>query len=312
MPKGMLARHISLLAAALMGPLSVSAFPSVKAPPPPPAPSQSSAPANGAEWDSVPFSLLPLSLQRNPRVDLSVLTEMTPDGKKVTAATPSRPVYYIYHDSGLTQEGDIVAGEEPPAKEVLGQALQKALAVNGNLPATETHAPALIINFRWGSFNQLTFTQTGDDLELQNLTERAALVGGMSFAVQMMKAYTQGNPMLDAFRLQSARTNWLVDRAMGNLYFIIASAYDIEAAQQGKMKLLWRTKMSTSSRGVLMSETIPTLAVSSGAFFGREMPVSRLNRPVVKDGKVEIGTPTVKGYSDPSAPTTTSAPSTGK
>jgi hypothetical protein len=292
--------RIGAAAAAMLIPLALGA---AHGPPTPPAASQPQASTSGVgatgEWDSVPFNLLPLSMQRDPRVNLSVLTEMTPEGRQVKPPTRAHPAYFVAHDQGLTEEGDIVAGEVPPSKAVLGEALYKGLSVNGYLPATNEHAPALVIDLRWGAFNKLNFTQKYDDLELVNLAERAAIVGGMQFSADMMRAFQKGNRILKAFRMQSPRNDWLVDRAMGDLYFVIASAYDANALAEGRLKLLWRTKMSTASQGVTMDGTIPALVVSSGPFFGRETAgAMRLNRPVIKDGKVEIGTATIKGYLD--------------
>ena len=68
--------------------------------------------------------------------------------------------------------------------------------------------------------------------------------------------------------------------------------------------------MSTNSQGVAMNESILPLVAAAGPYFGRETagPV-KLNRQVVNDGMVTIGTPTVTDYGD-SAPldSTTAAP----
>ena len=187
------------------------------------------------------------------------------------------------------------------------------LKANGYLPADPRHPPTLFLHFRWGSFNKLNSMDdpTGsngddadnpsapDDLMLQNMVERAGLVGGTTFAVEMIRAMNAGT--LSQFSSRDPRTNWLMNQVYSNRYFVIASAYDFAAARKGLQVLLWRTKISSSSQGVTMDETIPSIMASAGPYLGRETtsPV-RLNRPVVKEGVVEIGTPTVKSYSDPS------------
>jgi hypothetical protein len=81
-----------------------------------------------------------------------------------------------------------------------------------------------------------------------------------------------------------------VATARDNLYFIIATACDFEAAVQGKVVVLWQTRISTDSRGVSMDETLPQMAASAATYIGHETdgPV-KLDRPTVKDGKVDIG-----------------------
>ncbi len=41
------------------------------------------------------FSLLPKSLQKKPLVDLNIITEMTPEGRRSPPATPVAPVYFV-------------------------------------------------------------------------------------------------------------------------------------------------------------------------------------------------------------------------
>jgi len=110
-----------------------------------------------------------------------------------------------------------------------------------------------------------------------------------------------------AFKMKDPRNDWLTQLARSNLYYIIATSFDYTAATQHQLKALWRTKMSTSSRGISMDESVPTLVANSGAYFGKETTgPARLVRPAIKDGHVEIGTPTVKSYDDPSAGSTPS------
>src|SRR5262245_48642526 len=66
-----------------------------------------------SEWV---FSLLPKSLQKNPRIDLTVITEMTPLGKKFPEVTPAKPVYYITQSAGFNQRGH-APGNERTLKE---------------------------------------------------------------------------------------------------------------------------------------------------------------------------------------------------
>ena len=263
-----------------------------------PAPDDSAPPQ---AWESQPFSLIPRAFQRDPRLDVNVITEVSDAGQTLPRPSAAHPTYYVGYDSGLKEEGDLYAGERKPRPEVLHDAMVKALRVNGYLPSDAAHPPTQVIYFVWGSFNKLTFTGAGDELELQNLAARAALVGGQKFALDFMQAYSLGRRFVTSFKVRDPHNEWLVSLAEGNLYFIIATSYDFAAATQHQKKILWRTKMCTDSNGLTMDGSVTTLVASSGAYFGKESAPVRLDRPVIKEGQVEIGTPTVKNYEDPAA-----------
>src|SRR5690349_15487252 len=78
-------------------------------PPPPPAPTPAStaspAPAAKSESSGWVFSILPKSLQKNPTIDLTVITEMTELGKKLPPVTPAKPAYYLTKSGGFQQRG---------------------------------------------------------------------------------------------------------------------------------------------------------------------------------------------------------------
>ena len=96
----------------------------------------------------------------------------------------------------------------------------------------------------------------------------------------------------------------ILQAARDERYFVIVSAYDYAAATQKKKTLLWRAKMSTPSSRVSLAEVLPGMIAAGGPRFGREtrLPES-VTAPIAKEGKVEVGTPTViKDPADPSSP----------
>lgn len=257
-------------------------------------------------WEKSEFSFIPRSFQKDPKVDVVILTEFTALGKILKKVTPSEPAYYIAGDSGMKEDGEVIAGETPPNTNALKKAMVTALQTNGYLPYNAKHKPTLIIFFRWGSFNvrhsiddpmgtngaDPSHPTTPDALELKELAERAALVGGQAFAVQLLSAMQHNT--LNSFQNKDERTRWLVDECETNRYYIIASAYDFESAMKQQKVLYWRTKISTNSIGLTMNDSILALTLNAGPYFGREMTSpARLNRPVIKEGRVEIGSPTV-------------------
>lgn len=262
--------------------------------------------------------LLPRSLQRNPRLQVSVLTEMSPEGKAVTAPDPAHPAYYAVWDGGLVEAGDVIAGERPPNRDRLETMMKHALAVSGYLPASKEHPPTIVIHYRWGVYNHLTslpmaqFPTEGqdnaeadtsspsadvptDDLEdpavRRNLMARASLVGGLDFARKLLQAADRG--LIEQFRLEDPRYEDLVEMALGDLYFVVAVGYDAQSARQGKALRLWTTKISTNSQGLSMDETLPALASTGRKIFGHETNGSVLATPRLFEGKVEIGEPVV-------------------
>jgi hypothetical protein len=131
-----------------------------------------------------------------------------------------------------------------------------------------------------------------DDLQVRNLMERAAMVGGTKFAIEWNEALESNT--FNSWEHRSARNVFLVDQASGDLYFIIATACDYQAAVNGKVTVLWQTRISTDSRGVSMDGSLPQMAVSAATYIGHETngPV-RLYRPMLKEGSVQIGEPVV-------------------
>lgn len=276
-------------------------------------PTSSSADTSAAPpavWEADRFNLLPRAFQKDPRLDVMIVTEYTQAGRKLPPPSPGRPQYFVQLKGAYTEVGDVIAGERKPPDDYLATILRESLAQAGYLPADRGHPPAIALFYRWGSFNKLSpiddptganGPEPDDPLQSLNLVERAALVGGTKFAVEMAHAMQSGT--LNFLESSSPRTAFLVQLARGNLYFLMASAYDYPAAAQGKRVLLWSTKVSTDSNGVAMDESIPQLVASAGPYFGHETggPV-RLNRPVVKEGKVLFGVPVVKEYLPPDAP----------
>ncbi len=157
------------------------------------------------------FSLLPKSFQKKPRLEFNVITEMTPEGRKVAPPSPGQPIYYVAQAGKFIRTGSALTdNEHAPPRADLEQAMQRALAANGfvvgELPA---HRPGLVVVFNYGSHSMdpplppeladevVTPPQTAEellpiiahDVNLQaDLIERAALIGGNAFALRLKRA----------------------------------------------------------------------------------------------------------------------------
>jgi hypothetical protein len=161
-----------------------------------------------------------------------------------------------------------------------------------------------------------------------DVLQRAELVGGIEFAKKLATALdaevqfeeTYGglmSPAEDAsspfnrFRHENDNLMDLVEDAFNGCYFVVASAFDYAALAQGKRVLLWRTKMTVNSSGISMTESLAPLIVSAGPYLGRDMTEGvTLTKTLSREGRVEIGTPTVVKDSPlpPSAPKPAAAP----
>lgn len=269
----------------------------------------------GAGFVARAFNLLPRAFQKNPNIGFSVITEYTDEGRKVGLATAARPQYYVLLNAGYSGAGDASAGERPPTFPALAHQLVTALAATGYRPAAPGHPPTLAIACRYGYFNEFELSTVPsplldangnpqqpepgnaplDDAQLVNLVQRASLVGGQRFAMAFARA--MGSHTLNQFRA-NPKNDRLVGMILqgegGNLYYVIASAYDFAAAQRNEQHLLWRTKISTEAQGLEMDDALPTLVAQAAPYFGRDMSEAAELNTRLLHGHVEIGTPTVK------------------
>lgn len=284
------------------------------------------------------FSLLPKSLQKNPNLDLTVITEMTEAGKKLPPVSPAKPAYFLAQSGGMRAMGSTSGNEKSLSPEQVEKALTRALAANGYLPASPPATqPALLVTFVWGSHNLLVEgdadnpTLSGNQVA-RNLLDRAALVGGEKFARELLDLFTQADAMalanppprvdpsgsvpgiapvlgaaqmefanpVNLFKQRSVKNEFLVDQAAADVYYVVASAYDYAAIGKKQRILLWRTRMTVAAQGVSQEQTLPTLIATAAPYFGKDMPEPEvLHRRAVRDGNVEVGVPTVV---EPAAP----------
>jgi hypothetical protein len=285
---------------------------------------------SGSEFS---FSLVPKAFQRNPRLDMTVFTEMTPAGRLAAPASPDHPVYYVVQAGGYRQFGQGYAGEHQPPVAVLERVMKKALASKGYLPAADpAHRPTLLVVFNWGSHNRVTpeTASISPDAMVRNVMERALLVGGSEFARAVGQEYEQSSfgainvpSFADASfsftaplrRLADgdAKLQYLQYQIHEDVYFVIASAYDYASVAQGHRTLLWRTNMTANTAGVSMRESLPPLIATAAPFFGREtVAPEALSRRINRHPQVDIGQATVVEFMDSTAPTAAPAPTESK
>jgi hypothetical protein len=288
------------------------------------APVAAKAPAAAPSKSQWVFSLLPKSMQKNPDLDLTVITEVTEEGKKLPPTSPEHPAYYVAQPAGFVQVGDTYGNEKSLRPDEVEHLLKKALAANGYLPAAPAaQPPSLVVIYFWGSHNVFDSTDESRsaDSVVRNILDRAALVGGDKFARELATLFRQADDLASAnqtlsgaalgidpvlgpaqmaffdpvnlFKLRSTKNEFLVDQASDDCYYVVASAYDYAAIANKQRKLLWRTRMAVNSRGVSQGQSLPMLIASAAPYFGRDMAEPEILTRRANEEHIVIGTPTV-------------------
>jgi hypothetical protein len=229
------------------------------------------------------------------KIYLTVVAEQADPAAKATLPTPDHPGNYIAYDAGYIEEGDPVAGENPPTAAAVAQALRASLAVQNFLPATAPSAPSLALIYHWGVLRPDSY-QVRSDFKIQpNLHARLALVAttkqtGDIENFIMARRMGRINPAFRVPGFLNFRERDLLDLARDDRYFVIVSAYDFAALTRREAKLVWRVRVSTRGPGAAMAEALPALLSAGGPFFGRNLEDTQtIKAPLFPASRVEGG-----------------------
>lgn len=239
--------------------------------------------------------------------EVDVVVDMTPEGRKLTHPDAKHPAFYYPVVAGFKEWGATVAGEKQPDPKDVIHLMAVELAKQGYFVINKQHpTPDLIVTLHWGSMNPEIDQSDPTDASTQvffNQNQMLALVGGNT---------------LNNLDLNFERED-VMQAAEDDRYFIVVSAYDYRTyvdhradknAKHRKL-ILWQAKISVPSNGVYFPDVMKTLAKAGGPFLGREtIRPKMLLTPILPDGHIEIGTPTVKDYLDapPPAPAPAATP----
>jgi len=249
--------------------------------------------------------LAPLSFGKNPRLDMVVVAETSPESAKLVRPTPDQPASYVAFDDGYREAGDPVANEKPPTAAAVARALRQTLAAEGYRPATAQTPPTLLLIYHWGSLNRDSLAiRNGMEID-PNLKARVALVAGRAYERQIDDDIVQRQISRDLHTnfppplFLSDQARELRQLAQDDRYFVIVTAYDYAALGRHEARRLWRTKMSASNAGVAMAAALPALIQGGGPYFGRGNEDSQFVRTALGlGGKVETGSPAGPEASD--------------
>jgi hypothetical protein len=287
----------------------------------------SSPPAKGRTLGFL-HDLLPIAWQKRPQLRFNVITEMTEEGRKRRVPTPSQPMYFHAEPAKFVQTGELVsAGEKPPPGPELEAAMRKALAENGYLPiANDQQRPDVLILFTFGSSGSPTFEGTKNANEVLNehidavlqrapfarenlaalvrdAVGRGRLVAGEKFAVDLSTALHDAisfyNPEFPTPFESHMRSyppeviDHFIEMVFHTCYFVTATAFDFEGVARKQKIPLWQTRMAVEAQGVSMEEILRPLILNTGASIGREKDPSWVTKRHEREGRVDVGTPTV-------------------
>ena len=145
--------------------------------------------------DAFGFTLVPNAFSTNPRLSMTVFTEMTDYGRTLPAVSVATPVYFTAYDNGRRSEGEAVGESVFPTPAGLQETLFQALAVNGYQPAAAGQAPGLVLIYHWGSHNAMTdldHIQMFPEQHHRQILERATLVGGSAYRRKIADEFAFG------------------------------------------------------------------------------------------------------------------------
>ena len=283
----------------------------------------SNAPETPPQSPGWVFNLLPKSMQKNPRLELTVITEMTPEGKKRPEVDAGHPAFYLAQSGGYRRTNDAPTGDQTLPAETMDAFIRRALATRGFLPASDTAPASLALTYYWG-----VHTRPPDEEVLSsgqfatNLLDRAALVGGEKFRQKFADLLTELTTQEDAasaasrpqtvdgvavesvlgpdqmeminpmtrFRRSDPKNDFLVEQVSGDVYYVVISAYDRAALARNQRVLLWRTRMTVGAAGISQTDSLPTLIRSAAPYLGREMeePATLMPR-TLPEGSFKLG-----------------------
>jgi hypothetical protein len=279
------------------------------------------APSSDPRWV---FSLLPKALQRNPRLDLTVMTELTAEGRTRPEVTVQHPAYCLIQSGGYHHTAGAAMQEGTLTADAMDAFVRRALATRGYLPAAESAPASLVLVYSWGVHGRpVQDGSVGGGEMLGNYLGRASLIGGEKFRSEIESLLGDALAQADAaassptrhmeldgvavspvlgpeqlefispinrFRDRSATHEFLLEQVAGDVYFVVISAYDHDALAAGRRLLLWRTRMTVGADGVAQPDALPALLGAAAPYFGCDMPVPATLTPRLhRRGEVRLG-----------------------
>jgi len=211
---------------------------------------------------------------------LVLFGDLTPEGKKVTPATPDHPVYYVPVVFGYKERGEYQKHfERRPADDEVLELLVATLAKQGYLLASHERPPSLTITFEWGTIAPVFMGKSVvNAAEIRNL-----VIGGSSWDLDNRYAGFTAEMMSLTAR-----------------HYLVISAFAYQRSNKAKPDvLLWRVHSTTDAWGDYLGNLIKPLVANAALTLGKSAKPGTVWTDT-KTGTVTIGS--VQIVDDPPKP----------
>lgn len=227
------------------------------------------------------------------------VTDFTAAGRELPVPSRQNPVYYVGLSAGFRHfNGFAMAGDNPPDSNILLRTIARVLAQQGFLGATKEHLATQIIVCAWGTIGAPIDTgeapPTGPGAGIYFL-------GGRKLRLVEDSPNYDHISVADFFRhrFRSPGAEDIFYLSKQDLYVVRIRAFDLKAAEQGRMVALWETRIACRSAGNSLATALPQIVVSAQHVLGRDTaePIVE-NAARTRQAWVEIGESTVVEYID--------------
>jgi hypothetical protein len=186
-------------------------------------------------------------------LDVAVVVEVTPEGKRLSRPTREHPVYCVQMPPLVKADGIDLAPEPEPAAPAVALLISQALGGQGYLSATKQVQPSLILAFTWGSTVPRWVRR-----QPVNAPATLQLVGGNIYGNIILAGTPQAQ---------------LMEEAAHPRYVLMISAFDCpEWLQHRKMRLLWTAHVSARKRYRAFPQVLPVLLSAVAPKLGLQTP----------------------------------------
>lgn len=211
--------------------------------------------------------------------------------KGAPTPAPDNPIYYLAVSKGYRQFGFDAPGEKIPDSTGVLEMITKILDSQGYKQATTEHAPSIMILYSWGDFYR-----NPDPFARQNtfVPEMLEFLGAEKMGLQTgsrSHPFTELSPGLNSINPDSSTILGFIPHGM---YVITFWAFDFALALKGEAKLIWKTNISSSTRGFYLPEVLPTMLNVAAPLIGREtsrpirIDVGKNYKPRVELGPLQV------------------------
>ena len=193
-------------------------------------------------------------------VNTDMLTQDAPQ------PTHDHPIYSLPVSKGYRDFGFDMAGEKIPDSPGVLAMITKILDQRDYRLATREHPPTIMILYSWGTFYR------NPDPYAHNtfVPEMLEFLGGSKLRLRTSAHRQAGSELDEGLRAFSPDSSTIRGFIPHGMYVITFWAFDFAQARQGVAQVLWKTNVSSSTRGFYLPEVLPTMLAVAAPMIGKE------------------------------------------